>query len=702
MYHILIVDEEEHLLWALERNLFPERSDVEVHTAGTGEEGLQILEEESIDLLISDIKMPGDIDGFQLILRAKEMVPDARVMIITAFGTHRIQNFAERIGISHYIEKPFTVDELRGAVLEVLDEKEGFQGVLSDLELTDIIQMLCLAKRTALLHLKHRDRRGRIVFDAGDVVHAEFDGEVGPEAVYEMLNLRQGDIFMQSDFEPVERTIDMGWQDLLLEAVKRTDEKRMEEEREKTRREMGSGTGPRLDGGDSEEEAASEADDDGSAKRTKTPMGMGAPTMDAGDDSGATMGDEASGAMLFSEEELEEINEASEAAVIEEGEDQDDEQGGELSGSETFEEVGGSAGDTGATSTPHEPESAPDHEIAPFGSEDDGDEPWPPPTAEQQLEAPSKSEDIVSESPPQQESESTGAGASQPVEDVTSQPEDHQDDWASANSSGQWATPSEQQGGAFGRGGNLGDDGPSNADSNVDNRDSLGADGEARPPVDERGPFASADRRSKNDSGTPFTQTTETVGDDSGTMSRAEPSEPPEERRRSETSPGMSTVDPDAHTTTEESGEYQMFAAPALEEASSPDDDPSPTGPAERTGPLLREFSRECPGLKATAVMSQEPGGSVHCIDVAYDGHLDERELTSGLSAVFGRAARSVSALEDDDRLQEVQLVLGDEYLLVRSIDKTSMLHAVIVDRQVSLGIALVLMRKLGEQLAPS
>ena len=701
MYHILIVDEEEHLLWALERNLFPERSDVEVHTAGTGEEGLQILEEESIDLLISDIKMPGDIDGFQLILRAKEMVPDARVMIITAFGTHRIQNFAERIGISHYIEKPFTVDELRNAVLEVLDEKEGFQGVLSDLELTDIIQMLCLAKRTALLHLKHRDRRGRIVFDAGDVVHAEFDGEVGPEAVYEMLNLRQGDIFMQSDFEPVERTIDMGWQDLLLEAVKRTDEKRMEEQREKTRREMGSGAGPRLDGGESDGEAASEADDDDSATRTKTPMGMGAPTMDAGEDSGATMGDEASGAMLFSEEELEEINQASEAAVIEEGEDRADEgddQDDELSGSEAFDDADTSV----ATEAPEEPEddeSTSDSEIAPFGSGDDGDEPWPPPTVDQQLEGPPESGDNASEPPQQQQAQQQQP---QQAEELVDEPGDGQDDWASASSSGQWATPSDQQNGAFARGGNFGDDGPSNADSDVDNRDSLGADGEARPPVDERGPFASADRRSNNDSGTPFTQTTEAVGDDSGTMSRSEPSEPPEERRRSETSPGMSTVDPDAHSTTEESGEYQMFAAPALEEASSPDDGAAPDEPAARTSPLLREFSRECPGLKATAVMSREPGGSVHCIDVAYDGHLDERDLTSGLSAVFGRAARSVSALDDDDRLQELQLVLGDEYLLVRAIDNTPMLHAVIVDRQVSLGIALVLMRKLGEKLAPS
>ncbi|MBA2665096.1 MAG: DUF4388 domain-containing protein [Bradymonadaceae bacterium] len=228
MYHILIVDEEEHLLWALERNLFPDRQDIQVHTATSGEVGLERLGSKPIDLLVCDIKMPGSVDGFQLILRAKEVAPDARVIIITAFGTHRIQNFAERIGITHYIEKPFNVSELREAILEILDEKEGFQGVLSDLELTDIIQMLCLAKRTALLHLKHRDHRGRIVFERGEVVHADFNDVTGAEAVYHMLVLRQGDIFMQSDFDEDRRTIDMGWQDLLLEGVRRADEHRME------------------------------------------------------------------------------------------------------------------------------------------------------------------------------------------------------------------------------------------------------------------------------------------------------------------------------------------------------------------------------------------------------------------------------------------------------------------------------------------
>lgn len=314
MYHILIVDEEEHLLWALERNLFPDRQDIQVHTASSGEAGLEQLRTCAIDLLVCDLKMPGAVDGFQLILRAKEIAPDARVIIITAFGTHRIQNFAERIGITHYIEKPFSVGELREAVLEILDEKEGFQGVLSDLELTDIIQMLCLARRTALLHLKHRDHRGKIVFERGEVVHAEFNNLVGEEAVYHMLALRQGDIFMQSDFESVGRTIELGWQDLLLEGVRLADEHRMKAEQAEA------AANPQITRLPHRPE------------RTLTPHGLGAAAvvneelaevwsgrgLGAGDGArGLGLVDSSEAALMFSEAELEEMAMASEAAIVE-------------------------------------------------------------------------------------------------------------------------------------------------------------------------------------------------------------------------------------------------------------------------------------------------------------------------------------------------------------------------------------------------
>ena len=661
MYHILIVDEEEHLLWALERNLFPERDDVVVYTASTGEEGLHILETESIDLLISDIKMPGDVDGFQLILRAKEMVPDARVMIITAFGTHRIENFAERLGISHYIEKPFTVDELRKAVLEVLDEQEGFQGVLSDLELTDIIQMLCLAKRTALLHLKHRDRRGRIVFDAGDVVHAEFDEELGPEAVYQMLSLRQGDIFMQSDFEPVERTIDIGWQDLLLEGVKRTDEQRMEEQQERTREEMGTGAFSEVDSEVEEEEA------EASSERTKTPMGMGAPTLDGGDGDGAdeaeeALSEESSGAMLFSEAELEEINEASEAAIE--------------------EEVGDDSADAGDA-------AAVDGQV-------------------QELEAEPIDDD--GESTP---GEVSGGAESEQEVEPTNDTDQDDGDWTAATSE-QWAAAAPNGGGAFGRRPSEVDE----TDATASGTDVVEADAEPAPPIDDsQGPFASAERRM-----TPDERRAVAAAGDAEPATGGDTSS-----NRTNTSPGMAALDPGTVETAPDEGDDVASGTDSMTDTQIEVDEPTPepvaeeptstpepvaekstsnemTSPGESVGEfddVLADFVEECPGVKATAVLSLEDDRILQTVSLAYDG-IDDDELEEPLTGVFARARRSVGALDDEDRLQELQLVLEDDYLLMRVVDGTPLVHVAVVDRSVSLGIALVLMRESATEIATS
>ncbi|AWV89423.1 DUF4388 domain-containing protein [Bradymonas sediminis] len=338
MHRILIVDEDEHLLWALEKNLFPERDDLHVLTASDGEAGMEILKGGDIDLLVSDIKMPGKVDGFQLILRAKEIAPEARVVIMTTFGSGRIESFADRMGITHYIEKPFNISELRSMALDIFDEGEGFQGMLSDLELTDIIQMLCLAKRSTLLHLKHRDHRGKIVFDRGELVHAEFDTLEGPVAVYRMLALRQGDIFMESDADYHTRTIRMGWQDLLLEAVRRDDEARLAEATRAREKEESSqdnipfasfhtSESAEIDTNQSElgDRATSPGLGDAASVDTNTsknPRIGGAPSFEQEDEDAFPPGahtDRLNGDSFFTEAELQEISMASSVAMEDSG-----------------------------------------------------------------------------------------------------------------------------------------------------------------------------------------------------------------------------------------------------------------------------------------------------------------------------------------------------------------------------------------------
>jgi len=230
MIHILIVDAEEDLLWALSKNLFKDNPDVKVHTASTGEEALNLLKSQSVRLLITDTRVTGSVDGFNLILRAKDVVPEAALIVTTAFSTNAEAGFKPSLGVTHFINKPFDIQELRDLIGEVLDKGERFRGVLNDLELADILALLCLCDRTVLLHLNHRGRRGRFEVSEGRITHATFNDIVGPAAAWTMLGLQQGDIFMQGDFTPSAVSIERSWQSILAEAKAWLDENGLPEE----------------------------------------------------------------------------------------------------------------------------------------------------------------------------------------------------------------------------------------------------------------------------------------------------------------------------------------------------------------------------------------------------------------------------------------------------------------------------------------
>ncbi len=114
----------------------------------------------------------------------------------------------------------------------VVDEEDGYRGAMSDLALTDILALLCLCERTVLLHLNHKGRRGRIEVVDGAIVHGEFTDITGPEAIWTMLGLRQGDIFMQGEFTAVTPTVTISWQKLLSDAAAWIEENPLPEEPE--------------------------------------------------------------------------------------------------------------------------------------------------------------------------------------------------------------------------------------------------------------------------------------------------------------------------------------------------------------------------------------------------------------------------------------------------------------------------------------
>lgn len=109
MYSILVVDDEPNYLVVLSELLKDEG--FEVFTASDGEEGLRIVEAVDLDIVITDMQMPG-MNGLQLLYRVKEKKPDLPVVVITAFAEVDKAVQAMQAGAFNYLAKPFSNDEL--------------------------------------------------------------------------------------------------------------------------------------------------------------------------------------------------------------------------------------------------------------------------------------------------------------------------------------------------------------------------------------------------------------------------------------------------------------------------------------------------------------------------------------------------------------------------------------------------------------
>jgi two-component system NtrC family response regulator len=109
MYSILIVDDEPNYLIVLSELLKDEG--FEVFTAADGLSGLRLVEDVDLDLVITDMQMPG-MNGLELLRKVKEKNRDLPVVVITAFAEVEKAVQAMQAGAYSYLAKPFSNDEL--------------------------------------------------------------------------------------------------------------------------------------------------------------------------------------------------------------------------------------------------------------------------------------------------------------------------------------------------------------------------------------------------------------------------------------------------------------------------------------------------------------------------------------------------------------------------------------------------------------
>jgi len=150
---ILIVDDEQSIREGSARIL--SRMGCNILKAANGEEGLDILTREIVEILLLDLKMPG-IDGMEVLRRVKEKYPHILVIIMTGFATVETAIEAMKQGAYDFIPKPFEPDHIRLVVNRAREK----------LRLTREAEKLAQERKRTLLDLGTEKSRVRTIIEA--------------------------------------------------------------------------------------------------------------------------------------------------------------------------------------------------------------------------------------------------------------------------------------------------------------------------------------------------------------------------------------------------------------------------------------------------------------------------------------------------------------------------------------------------------
>jgi len=128
MSKLLLIDDEEDVRYSFQR-IF-DSPEIELATAGSGEEGLKVIPKFKPDLVLMDVRM-GGMNGLETLRRIRAANPKLLVILMTAYGTTQTAIEAMKLGAYDYLLKPFDVPKLKEIIGNALRAARDMQQVVS-------------------------------------------------------------------------------------------------------------------------------------------------------------------------------------------------------------------------------------------------------------------------------------------------------------------------------------------------------------------------------------------------------------------------------------------------------------------------------------------------------------------------------------------------------------------------------------------
>lgn len=226
---VLLVDPDRHETTMLEVRLQEAGHDVVLawDAASAHERALA----QRFDLVISEVEL-GERDGLALLaaLRADPSTRDVPFVFLARRADRESIARGLALGAADYLVKPASAEIVvakTAHLLETARRKRAavLAGSLRDVGLAEVIQTLGNGRKTGLLRITSAGQHGEVHFLEGAVANASFGAHQREDALYAMLSLTDGDFAFDPTFKPTERLIRESTEALLLEGMRRIDER---------------------------------------------------------------------------------------------------------------------------------------------------------------------------------------------------------------------------------------------------------------------------------------------------------------------------------------------------------------------------------------------------------------------------------------------------------------------------------------------
>jgi twitching motility two-component system response regulator PilG len=220
---VLIVDDDVALQKLLDASLKRFARDFTVVFASNGREAVEVLNQDKISLLVTDIKMP-EMDGFALLSYMSGHFPETPCIVLTSYAIPGLQKrMAQRT--FQFLKKPVKPSVLAEMIKKGLEQaRQG--GAFSGVSLSGLMQVISTEGKTCLLNINAAGKKlGMMFFKEGELFDARYAGVSGEKAAVELIAMDDVEV-LQSNLprKVIPRRITTGMQALILEAMRLKDE----------------------------------------------------------------------------------------------------------------------------------------------------------------------------------------------------------------------------------------------------------------------------------------------------------------------------------------------------------------------------------------------------------------------------------------------------------------------------------------------